>query len=177
MGWFEGTSGWGDASRMGGGTLSWGVASTMGGGTLDWGDAFGMGRETSSWGDACRMDAGIVGLVTTRGVVECWPWPQVALVLRLAIACRPQFGVLNGVALVLRVVVTADLASCLLFACPFAAGPLPSPAIAFRMPRMWSCPGLPTGSIFNSAKWLSIWSKERISIIRFETFMFQLQNV
>ena len=82
--------------------------------------------------------------------------PLVVLVLRLAVARRPQVGVLTGVALVLGVAVAIDSVSCPLFACPSAAGPPPSPTTLFRMRRTWLCARLPTGSISNSAKWLSI---------------------
>ena len=134
------------------------------------------------------MDAGILGLVTTSGVVACRPRPLAALVLGLAIAHRPRplamlmlglaiahrprplltlvlglavarrprLGVLRGVALVLGVAVATNLVSCPLFACPFAAGPPPSPTMAFRTHHTWLCPGLPSRSISNSALWLSI---------------------
>ena len=78
------------------------------------------------------------------------------LVLGLAIAHRPRLGVLRGAALVLGVAIAADSVSCPLFAYPFATGPPPSPAIAFRMRRTWLRLGLPTGSISNSALWFSI---------------------
>ena len=60
------------------------------------------------------------------------PRPLVAPVLRLAIAHRPRVNVLIGAALVLGVAVAVDLVLCPLFACPFAAGPPPSPATLFR---------------------------------------------
>ena len=84
------------------------------------------------------------------------PRPLAALVLRLAIAHRPRVDVLIGAALVLGVAIATDLVSCPLFACPFAAGPPLSPATLFRTRQTWLCSRLPTGSISNSAKWLSI---------------------
>ena len=117
------------------------------------------------------MGACISGLVTTRGVVARQPRPLVALglglavpgrpqplaafVFGLALECRPQVDVLASAALVLGVVVAADSVSCPLFAYPFAAGPPPSPTTLFRMRRTWLCSRVPTGSIFNNAKWLS----------------------
>ena len=100
------------------------------------------------------MGASISRLVTTQGVVAHRPRPLATLVLGLAVARRPRLDVLRGVALVLRVVVATDLVSCPLFAYPFAAGPPLNPTTAFRTHRTWSYPGLPTGSISNSAKWL-----------------------
>ena len=174
------------------GTSNWRDASTMGGRTSDWGDASRMGGGTSSWGDACEMGAGISGLVTTRGVVTRrprplttlvlrlaiarWPWPLAVLGLGFTVAHQPRLGVRRVAVLVHGVVVVVDSVSCLLFACPFATGPPPSPTIAFGMRRTWLCLGLPTGSISNSALWFSIWNRERTSTIRFETFMYQLQN-
>ena len=76
-------------------------------------------------------------------------------------------NVLTSAALVLRVAVAVDSMSCLLFACPSAAGPPPSLATLFRTCQTWLCARLPTGSISNSAKWLSIWNRERTSTIRF----------
>ena len=76
--------------------------------------------------------------------------------LGLAVARRPRLGVLRGVMLMLGVAIAADLVSCPLFAYPFSVGPPPSPTIAFRTRRTWLCPGLPSGSISNSALWLSI---------------------
>ena len=35
------------------------------------------------------MGVGILGLVTTRGVVACGPWPVAAFVLGLDVAGRP----------------------------------------------------------------------------------------
>ena len=84
------------------------------------------------------------------------PRPLAALVVRLAVAHRPWVGVITGVALVLGVAVAVDSVSCPLFACPFVAGPPPSPATLFRMRRTWLCSQLPTRSISNSVKWLSI---------------------
>ena len=118
------------------------------------------------------MGAGISGLVTTQRVVTRQPrplaalvlgraiagrpQPLAALVLRLVVACRPWVDVLTGAALVLGVAVAADSVSCPLFVCPFTARPPPSPAALFRTCRTWLCSRLPTGSISNSAKWLSI---------------------
>ena len=118
------------------------------------------------------MGASISGLVTTQEVVTRRPRPLTALVLGLAvahqpqplptlglglaIACQPRLGALRGAALVLGVAVAADSISCPLFACPFAAGPPPSPTMAFRTCRTWLCPGLPSRSISNNALWLSI---------------------
>ena len=76
--------------------------------------------------------------------------------LGLVVARRPQLDVLRGAALVLGVAIAADSVSCPLFAYPFATGPPPSPAIAFRMRRTWLRLGLPIGSISNSALWFSI---------------------
>ena len=78
------------------------------------------------------------------------------LVLGLAIAHRPRLGVLRGAALVLGVAIAADSVSCPLFAYPFATGPPPSPATLFRTRQTWLYSQLPTGSISNRAKWLSI---------------------
>ena len=134
------------------------------------------------------MDAGILGLVTTSGVVARRPRPLAALVLGLAIAHRPRplamlmlglaiahrprplltlvlglavarrprVDVLTGATLVLGVAIAADSVSCPLFACLFAARPPPSPTTLFRTRLTWLCSRLPTGSISNSAKWLSI---------------------
>ena len=102
------------------------------------------------------MGAGISGLVTIQGVVARQPRPLDTLVLGLAVACQPRLGVLRGATLVLGLAVAVDSVSCPLFSCPFAVGPPPSPTTAFRTRWTWSCPKLPTGSISNSAKWLSI---------------------
>ena len=109
------------------------------------------------------MGAGILGLVTTRGVVARRPlvlglamagrpWPLATLVLRLAIAHLPRVNVLRGAVLVLGVAVATDSVSCPLFACPFVAGPPPSRATLFRTRQTWLCSWLSTGSISNSAK-------------------------
>ena len=76
--------------------------------------------------------------------------------LGLAVTRRPWVSVLTGATLVLRVVVVVDSVSFPLFAYPSAAGPPPSPTTLFRTHRIWLCAQLPTGSISNNAKWLSI---------------------
>ena len=84
------------------------------------------------------------------------PRPLAPLVLGLAVARRPRVDVLTGATLVLGVAVAADSVSCPLFACPFAARPPPSSITLFRTRLTWLCSRLPTRSISNSAKWLSI---------------------
>ena len=79
----------------------------------------------------------------------------VTLMLGLAIARQPWL-LLTGAALVLGLAIAIDSVSCPLFAYPFAAGTWPSSSTAFRTSRSCMCPRLPTGSNFNSAKWLSI---------------------
>ena len=88
--------------------------------------------------------------------VASQPRPLAVFVLELAVARQPRVSVLTSVALVLGVAVAANSVSCPLFAWPFATGPPPSPATLFRTRQTWLYSQLPTGSISNRAKWLSI---------------------
>ena len=79
----------------------------------------------------------------------------VTLMLGLAIARQPWL-LLTGAALMLGLAIVIDSVSRPLFAYPFAAGTWPSSSTAFKTSRSCMCPGLPTGSNLNNAKWLSI---------------------
>ena len=98
----------------------------------------------------------------------------VALVLRLALACRPWLGVIRGAMLMLRLIVATDLVSRPLFAWPFATATRPSSSTTFRTSMTSMCLGLPIGSSFKVA-----FNLKGISTIRikFESFIYQLQNV
>ena len=74
----------------------------------------------------------------------------VALVLRLALACRPWLGVIRGAMLMLRLIVATDLVSRPLFAWPFATATRPSSSTTFRTSTTCMCLGLPIGSSFKS---------------------------
>nr|POE52846.1 hypothetical protein CFP56_72840 [Quercus suber] len=84
-------------------------------------------------------------------VVASRPQPLAALLLGLAVSHRPRVDVVTGAALVLGVVVAADLVTVRLFAYLVAATSPPSPATLYRMRRIWLCSRLPTGSQCNSA--------------------------
>ena len=78
-----------------------------------------------------------------------------ALGLGLTVARRP-WPLITGATLVLGLAVATNSVSRPLFTWPFAATTRPSSSTTFRTSTTCICLRLPTGSCFNSAKWLSI---------------------